>query len=145
MPNVTSIGRYQVGDHLPLFVQCVNSLGVPTDPTLCPTYVIYDNAGVVAGSGQVPIRDAVVLDGWFGMPLRLLASLASGMYSIVYSYQISGVNYAEIQTFEIVGGGDAAGQVISLDQYRRPEAGHLMIEREDGTILSGRNPQPLYP
>lgn len=133
-------GRYQLGDHYPLSVLCVNGAHTPAAPTSAPTVDIFDTSdNKVVTARAIPPKDENET-GWFGEGLFLDSSFSAGQWCARYSYAISGTSYAKLDFFEIIAGGDSAGAYTSLEYYDRPHGKFLMGGREDGTLEANRNP-----
>lgn len=80
----------------------------------------------------------------FLYPLFLDFSFATlGRFNIEYSYFISGVQTVVLGSFDLVGGGDGAGTIISLISYTRPEAVYICAQTSSGRLMQGKGPQ-LY-
>lgn len=135
------LGRFQQGQTVPLAVYPVNSLGVPTAPDSAPTLILTDPSSNVVLTTKVP------LDGdsfHFLYPLFLDFSFTTlGRFNIEYSYFISGVQTTVPGSFDLVGGGDGAGTIISLISYTRPDAVYICAQTSSGRLMQGKGPQ-LY-
>jgi len=133
-------GRFQLGDHYPLLVQCMNANHTPAAPTSAPLVDIYDTAdNKVVTARTIPPKDENVT-GLFGQDLMLDSNFSAGFWCARYEYVVSAVTYVKLDMFEIVAGGDDAGAYTALHYYDKPHAKFLMGAREDGTLEANRNP-----
>lgn len=135
------LGRFSLGQTVPLYLQCRNSSKAPTVPDLPPQYKVFAAGSTVPVEAHLmPIEDRYVFTALFRSTQFLGRLYAVGMYQVVYNYSISGSPVAEADCFEIVGGGGNLGAVISTYFYQRPEANYVIQGLESGEILKGRNP-----
>lgn len=134
------IGRYQVGQEIPLFVLCRTADRVPTVPDSPPVAKILDASGDVMDAIQLPICDRYNQDGYFLIRYRLGAGFGLGSYTVETTYVLSGVPYVLISTFEVMDGGDIGGPVISLYAVERPQARYVIAQLGTGRLVQGRNP-----
>lgn len=133
-------GRYQLGQNVPLRLLCTNGAGTPSVPTNAPRFAVWAN-GTKVSSGRLPVLDRYGQTGLFGDSLFLGSSWATGTYQVVYSYAVGTQAMIEVDTFEIVAGGDVRGAVLALYFYVRPHANFVMQQRETArSPVWGRNP-----
>ncbi len=135
------LGRFQQGQSLPLILVCENSTGVPTDPTACPDADILNASGTRVSSQALPILDPAASVGLFAGSVYLGSLYPAGLYSVAYRWDISGTRSERLDTFEIVAGGDASGQVLAITNYERPQANFLVQQRQNSTFYKGKNPR----
>lgn len=133
-------GRYRVGDELYLGVLCVNAVGAPAAPTEAPTADIW-TAGVRTKAVLLPAVDRPAVVGLFAQRLFLGQDFAPGRYEIHYRYRAAGFPNVVTDTFEIAPGGDAAGSVVSMAGYKRPQATYVVHQLDSGRIRKGKNPR----
>lgn len=138
-----SLGRFILGDEVPLGVQCVNGSGVPSAPTSAPTMQIYTSAGTAVLSKQIPPQDQYSATGWFGYKQALNSSFATGRYYVRYEYDVGGTTYAgEVDAFEIVDGGSTDGQILSMFFLDRPDGNdYMLVQTDQGTLGVNRGPK----
>jgi hypothetical protein len=133
-------GRYQQGQEVPLGVFTRNASGAPTLPSAAPTYRVYNTAGTLVDSGSLPIVDRFGTTGMFGMQKFLGQPYPTGVYYVAYQWTVSSVSYAELDSFEVLGGGNRRGGVVAMEFLRRPQADFVVQNCFDGSIVKGRNP-----
>lgn len=143
--RVQYLGRFQLGDWVPIVVCTEDASGVKTAPTTtsdrAPVYAVYDNATTKVENRRLNIIDPVLSPATFTDRIRLSASYATGQYSIVITYTTGGLAFwgRKILTFEIVGGGNSTGAITSAHSFERPEADHYVHTVDSGIVLDGRN------
>ena len=131
------LGAYQLGDRVSLAVQCRTGQA-PIAPDNAPVATVYNTAGTaVATYGVPPIRQE---DAVFGRAIHLNRQYVVGRYAVRYTYQIGGQGRAEIDTFDVVGGGDPGGTVIAGYPFHRPHAEFHVLDLDSGELIRGRNP-----
>lgn len=133
------LGRFQQGDWLPLRIDCRDGgprSGLPVRP---PRALIY-RAGTFVASVELPAQDRYADPGNFGARILLDGDFAAGNYLIQYHQNTNGLHRMDTQSFQLVGGGNTAGEATTLQEWRRPEANYIVAQRNDGTIVQGRNP-----
>ncbi len=143
-------GRYFLGDEIPLGVLTTDSSGVPALPDACPTMKIYSSTGQVTQgwlpgglggtSSLVPVLDRYGATGLFGVRLLLGPAFSTGLYTVKYSWTVSAVRGAELDTFEVLPGGDIKGNAISMFFHRQAQADFIVREQDSGRLLANRNP-----
>lgn len=135
--------RLQLGDFLPLSVQCYDSSGVEAAPTAAPQYTIYDSSDtVVTGADDVsmPIQAKGERTGWFHAAVLLGSNFSTGHYNWRITWANDGDNFAITGSFDVVAGGNAKGGVIGLEFLRSPHANHVVQMTEDGTVEFRKGP-----
>ncbi len=135
------LGRYQLGATVALYRPCQDAARVLTLPDSPPQAKVFSGTTLVEAH-LMPIEDRYVVTGLFRLPLFLGRLYSAGFYQVVYYYQTGAgaANGVESDNFEVVGGGDVKGAVISTYFYSRPEATYIVQGTESGMILKGRNP-----
>lgn len=135
------LGRTQLGQTLPLWLQCCNASGVPTVPDDPPSVRVYAGASLVT-AGEMPVHDRYQQTGLFFLPLFLGSGFTTGSCQAVFLYRVSSFYGLEAVNFDIVAGGHQDGAVTGLYYYQRPQADFLVqVLGETGQIVKGRNPQ----
>lgn len=134
------LGRFMQGSRVPLSVLTANAHGTPGWPSTSPLTYVYSDAGLVA-SIALPAVAPLIAPGLFGLPLFTDQNYTRGRYRVVYRYTLSGTVYGLVDTFEVVGGGDPAGHVVSMTTFDRPEARYVLAQLEAGRLAQGRNPR----
>ena len=139
---MTDLGRFQLGDWLPLCVQTHGSTYAPTLPDNCPTAKIFDESGSLIETLNMPINDRYGPTTALFMRRRLLdSSYAAGKYMIFYLWIVSSTGYPECQQFEVVAGGSADGNVIGNYWNETPAAGYVITALHGGKLLTNRGPR----
>lgn len=134
------LGRYQLGEIVPLSVWCRSAVLTPTEPAQAPVATIMSSTAQVA-SIRLPIQDRYGSTAFFQYPLQLDGRFATGDYSVVVQYTIGGVPLADVLTFTVVGGGNFDGAALSMFYYRRPGANFLLTAHDSGRLIRKRNPR----
>lgn len=133
------LGRYYVGEIVPLSYQTVNSSGSPTLPDNPPVIDIRSSVGLVR-QVKSPILDRYNATGLFLFPLRLDSAFSAGTYSAIYYATAGGFQNLDFDTFQIVAGGDSEGCILTHYYWQRPEATFLIQQTEAENLLLRRNP-----
>lgn len=141
------IGRYTVGQSIPLGLTSTDPSGTPTLPDSAPVAEIYDNATIQVGSDiSLPIVDPYALDTFgatnclFGREYRLHSSFSPGRYQIIYKWVLSGVTYKRCAEFDVMYATTHHGQTIGLFGVPRSTGLLVHFDLESGRIQMGRNP-----
>lgn len=136
------IGRFQLGEILPLRLQCRTTAATEVSPTNAPTYQIYktNDTAVVAATKLAPyIKGA--LTGWFVGEEPLDSTFSAGRYNVVYTWASGGSTYRRTDTFEVTAGGNSSGQYLGLRFARYPHADYVIGLTDLGTLEQRRNPR----
>lgn len=142
-PEFLDRGSAALGEEIPLGCQCLNSAGTPTNPDAAPTMTIRDGVGATVVSKLIPIQDKFGATGRFMIRQFMTSDFAAGRYWVTYDWTTGAGAYvgASLDTFEVLAGGDANGQFLSLLAFNRPH-GRMMIGQTDGgKLLLARNPK----
>lgn len=136
-------GRAVIGAEIMLGCSCDPGNGVPTAPDSAPTMSVYTEAGALVASKQIPPLDQFSSTGLFEYMLPLNSSFSVGRHVVRYSFVISGTTYTtDLDTFEIVAGGDNSGQFLSLFYLDRPDGNDFILgQTEMGSLTIGRGPK----
>lgn len=136
------IGRYKLGDAVPLYVKTVDTNGVATLPDDCPTVKVWNSSGTLILNQKMPIIERFTQTGNFCYPLFLGVLWATGTYTAVYYWTTGSqtFNGLDCDTFEIVDGGNKDGNVIAMYFFDRPQAKYVVYETDSGVLIQGRNP-----
>lgn len=153
-------GRFQLGQFVHLSVQTTtsgdNDAGdgavTPAVPDAAPTISIYDTDGdYVIKNKKIPLQSPQETT-LFGVALMLeclstigpaygTVEFAEGeRYVVLYKWQVSGSNYATLDFFDVIAGGDCRGAYTALEFYERPQADYMVGALEDGTVEKRRGP-----
>lgn len=135
------LGRYQIGDEVPLPLLCLNSSERPADPDEAPRVAVYGGAGGAVADFALPVCDKAETVGWFLGRLYLGGDYAEGHYEVVSRWAVGGTQGGRVDTFEVVAGGAESGQVIAMHSYERPHSNFMVQQRTSGRLYKGRNPR----
>lgn len=133
-----SLGRFQLGQSVPLSLSVVNSGGSPVWPDAAPTATITDSGSHVIAEFKMAMTGASYVfsaDEFLGLDYTL------GTYSLSYQWFVGGSSVSASDSFDVAPGGDAGGRVISMYAYSRPEASYVVGQLSSGNIVQGRNPR----
>ena len=134
------IGRYQIGQVVPISVVTADASDNPSDPDDVPIARIYRGSTFVA-SARMSVRDRFSQRAYFDHQLRLMGGdYQVGQHTVIYTYKISGSAIAKQSHFQVVPGGDEGGTVISMTTYKRPEAQFVVAQLTSGRLVFGRGP-----
>jgi hypothetical protein len=133
------LGRYRVGDAVPLTLQTVNTSDTATAPDRAPYAFLWSPSALVA-TIRMPIHAAFRTTGLFKYLLRLGHKFAVGNYNVVYRYDIASAREQHVDVFDIVDGGRHDGPILSMHTFDRPDSVFILQHVASGRILRGRNP-----
>ena len=131
-------GRYSLGDFIPLQVLCKDVNGVPTNPDLMPEARVFSPVGNAAGHFSIPVLDPGGQAGLFQLVEGAAAWFnITGNWRVVYHWTTGSGAFAGVEedTFEVVNGGAARGNVISMAFYVRPNADFIVWQTDGGSII----------
>lgn len=134
------LGRFRLGQSVPLELPVKDSSNTPVEPDAAPTATVYSSSARIEDL-ELPVLDPFRVTGLFREDLFLGALYATGFYVVQYNYAVGGVFGGAEDAFEIVGGGDAVGHVLSLFHFPHAASDFLIVHREDGTVVRRRNPR----
>lgn len=124
-----NLGRYRLGDFLPLHVEAINGSRVEASPSAAPNYTIYDSSGAAvtnAAAVKMAPHDKPTRTGWFTAEHRLGSDFSVGRYDVLIQSTISGSVYPRRYCFEIVAGGHSSGGYIGMEQVESPHASYVV-------------------
>lgn len=133
MPDATThayIGSYRRGGRLPIHIRLI------TDPDECPTVDLWLNGTTLKKTFQLPRRSGQNFSLW----KFLDGDIIDGEYVAAIRYEHSAVQSTHYRYFK-VSGGDPRGQVIGIQEIRRPLGRALVTINENGTVQIGYNPR----
>lgn len=134
-------GREKLGADIRIGVQCRDGNRTPQAPTAAPTFRVYTEGGTLVTSGTVPPTERYQTTGLHEFMLPLNALFSTGRQYVRYLYAISGVNYVDVDVFEIVGGGNVAGSFNQLFHLDRPDSDWIIGVTEQGNVSLNRGPR----
>lgn len=134
-------GRRQLGQFITLGVQCVDASGTPTLPTAPPQLEIWQGSTIVIAAKEIPINDRYRTTAMFLYRQPLDGRFSAGTYLASYTYTVGSLGVFEVDSFEVMAGGNADGAAISLTQFTRPHARLMVWQTDMRKLLYGRNPR----
>lgn len=137
------LGRFQVGQDLPLWCAVRDqhgSLALPTTtPPVADIYNLDTHAHVE--SVEVSRLRGSRVDSVYAMPHLLGFKYTTGRHAIVYRATAGGFTGYTISIFEVVPGGDTSGPVIALHTFSAPGGDQTMGQLGSGAIARGSRPR----
>lgn len=146
-------GSRQLGQFL--YLSCTtrtSDKGVAVAPTAAPTISIYDqNNDAVIKHKKIPLQDPNA-SHHFGIDqlLQCLDSIGIGYgtveftsgqwYVVLYEWASGGSNYAKIDRFFVLPGGNCKGAYTALAYHDRPHASFIVGATENDTVEARRGP-----
>lgn len=132
------LGRFQQGQNVLILVSPTDDQGAPATPDATPTVVVTDPmSNVIVSTKATMLGD----DQHFGLKLFLGFNFDNfGRYSIESTFIVGEVTTNISGLFDMVGGGDGTGKVISMMSYSRPDAEYIVAQTEGGKLMHGKNP-----
>lgn len=137
LPAVGDLGRFQLGDFVPLAVLTVDHTGFPTMPDAAPVATVADGSGTAVATLKLALLNVATQ---FGLPWFLGVGATLGTYTVQYAFTVAGHAGTATDTFEVIPGGDPGGAIISMFAFDRPEATYVVAQLTSGLLVQGRNP-----
>jgi hypothetical protein len=138
--RVGYLGRYQLGQVVPLMIRTTGYQGRIVTPFDYPIATIFDSSANVVATVKLPAMDRG--NSVFALPLFLSLKFSVGRFRVITTYASNGAyTGAFLDYFEIIPGGDPNGPLISLFAYDRPEASYVLAQMGSGKLAQGANPQ----
>lgn len=137
------LGRFKLGDFLPIPAWCVNSSREEVSPTVAASYTIYDVAdSIITGANDAKMipHDKATRTGWFYAEHRLGSAFAVGRHNILVEWASGGSNFGEVHCFEIVAGGHTSGGYIGLEHVQSPQAKYVVGLLDSGSVEIRKGP-----
>lgn len=132
------LGRYQVGQAVPLAVTPLDGGGFATQPDAAPVATVTAPGGAVLG----PFKLAMVADPThFALAFFPGVGLPLGTYAVAYACLVAGQASTIAGSFDLIPGGDPGGAVVGLFSYDRPEARFVVAQLASGRLVQGKNPR----
>lgn len=138
------LGRFQLGDNLPLRMIATDSNGEIAWPTERGTIRIYNPAGTLLYSDIPYVIDPTRI-GMLGANIRLDGTFSTyGLYTVWLQMEMdasAGGRVADaVWTFELLPGETDDGFIHSMYYWSRPEAAYVIGANDKGYVFQGRNP-----
>lgn len=134
------LGRYWLGDAVPLVVQSRNNANTPTDAASAPYARIYSSTTFVKVV-RLPKTDHSDITGLFQFLLHLDGTFSTGFYDVIVDYLVVATQKVQHLRFEIVAGGDSDGKAIKMYYLRQPDRAFLLAQLDAGRIKKLQNPE----
>lgn len=139
------LGAYRQGDWITFRVLCTDTSDTPREPDNLPRVRVQDGAGnILVANVAMPFADA---NGGVGLCMRrwqlTVPATVTGnsrYCSVFYSWRVGGNPRARTDTFELVPGGDAQGNHLSMFYWDRPGQKLLVQHLDSGLVVRSRNP-----
>ena len=138
-----NLGRYQLGDWLPLTLVTHNAAGTRTLPDAAPTAKIVDASGTTIDTINMPISKSKAFTiSEFEYLLRLDSDYSAGVYMVFFRWATGSGAFSGGQSkqFEILAGGDSDGNVMGMAWMPKPQSADIVYQLDGGALLAGRNP-----
>ena len=128
------LGRFRHGDKVTM------SISLPGVPDSSPIAVIFaEGTNQLMGVYQLPSIDSTNLN--FALPMLMGNGFSFGTYLITYQFTIGGIQgTVDSGRFQVIPGGNPAGDVIFMHAIDRPEATFVLTQMSGGRLCVGRNP-----
>lgn len=133
------LGRIQLGQEIVVSFAAVDAAGEAGLPDRPPRMKIFSTSSRIV-SKDIPIMDRYGTTGYFSFRQFLDSNFSVGHYTVVLYYQIDTYDGLLHGTFQIVDGGHADGNIISMCYYSRPHADFCVTHLDSGKIQQRRNP-----
>lgn len=134
------LGRFQLGDWLPIQMVTYDETRQPVAPTAAPVMTIYDASGTATLSRSIPPMHVGVKTGLFKFEQPLNSDFSAQQYFAHVSWTEGTHDGAELFAFRVVAGGNNKGAYDSLYFYSRPHADFIVGKTDMGTLETRRNP-----
>lgn len=136
-----NIGRYQLGTTVSIRLQCLDSDGSPAMPDAVPVIKIWNSSGNLVINAEMPIEDKRIQLGLFRSQIFLDGNFSAGNYSGNTFYVNGSLSVLTPFWFDVIAGGNQAGQALAMAFYHRPHADFIVYQTESGQIRFGANPR----
>ena len=137
------LGRYQLGQFVPLQVLVQDQAGTPAEPTLRTPM-----ARITAlGSGQLVMTVSLHhlrrnrVGPVYVHQLRLASDYLPGRYGVLYQVPTGSFLGAGLALFEVVPQGDPAGPVIATTVVTQPAGDQVLAQVGGGQLVLGQKPR----
>ena len=135
------IGRFQLGDFVPVELWCTTLLEAIVQPDAAPTFQVVSAAGVTSATGKIPLAKRPETNQFFYTEIPLGTAFAVGFYTIVIRYVVNTLEQAELRQFEVVPGGAASGVPIAATTFQGRNGSYVVVQTNAGQLMTFRNPR----
>jgi hypothetical protein len=133
------LGRYRLGDWLPLRLTTTNGSGVAVTPDATPKAYLWQG-GTNVETRLLPAVEQSRMTGSFAEQVLLGVGYTTGNALVVFQWVAGGVTLQEVAYFEVLAGGSVEGSATAMYFFARPEGGLVLRQLPGGLITAGRNP-----
>jgi hypothetical protein len=143
----TFLGRFRVGDSVPIVLATIRAdgtIGTPTAPPQVRIVPLGPGAPGFSWTFPLPLWQAPNL---FRSAFLITASappygrLPRGRYTVRLTWQDNGQVRMETASFDVGDLGDDGGGVIALHQVRRGARSTVVAQLSSGVLVAGSNPR----
>jgi hypothetical protein len=131
-----SIGRYQLGDYVPLSLQTTDQNLLSTIPDADPAIKLYRNGTLVTTTTMSVLDPNRAVEQYV---LRYQPNNL-GSWIAVMTYALSAITYTKVESFLVVAGGNSTGAIVAAHSLRLPGHDYVVCQADGGTLRYGRNP-----
>jgi hypothetical protein len=132
------IGEYQLGDRLPLTLW-VRSSDSPTLPDNPPRAIIYSGTKQIENF-LLPVVDQPNETALFRTIVNLDGKYSTGKHLVQFIYALSSVIKSEVDSFEILPGGNVNGTGLSMDFFTVNPNRYVLVHTDIGSLVRRKNP-----
>lgn len=137
------LGRFQLGQEVPLWVLVRDQHGVPALPTVePPTARVYnlDTRRFVESLEMVRLKRSR-LDSVYTRGLPLGRLYTPGRHAVLYRAPSGGFTGYNMAIFEVVAGGDPAGPSVASHSFPAPSGDQAIVQLGAGMLAKGSRPR----
>lgn len=136
------LGRFRVGDYLPLRLVVMDAGRTPAVPDAAPTAYLWKASGPTKlATLTLSVDETARTTGMFALPYLLDATFAAGNHVVVFKWAVAAVAQQRVAVFEIVAGGGSEGDVAAMHVLERPEGTWVLRQHGRGMVTAGRGPK----
>jgi hypothetical protein len=137
------LGRYRLGQTVPLLVATIDTGFLAVAPDTAPTYAVHrldDDVNTVAATKMTLTAESEDTH-LFNTNILVDRNYSPGQYAVEVSYDISSATHVEIWNFEVTSGGDRRGTPIALYSFEQHNGEHIVAMTDTGHVAFGRQPK----
>lgn len=135
------LGRYRLGEVVPIVITAQTAGEVPTEPDACPTVIVYDSGGSVE-TKRMAIIDRYEVTAVFFAPVYIGAEYSTGYHTAEAWWTITNP-FSKVFTFQVIAGGHRDGPILAMGEMSFPAASYILGHTSLGRIRRFRNPRSL--
>ena len=137
------LGRFQLGQTVPVLFVTATAAGVPTLPTAPPACMVYNATPALVESVRVPTLDRYTTTALFCAFIDIDSAYSAGLHEVQVEYAISGTTLSQTFTFEVLSSGGTDGMAVGMMPMSLPMVDHVVMAGEFGKIKRYRNPRSV--